>query len=106
MGANQLCGLGDDEGGNYTTEGITELCKGLKGSVITSLAGCAAAPCSALYIIVPLFSRPRLACLDYMICPFHTVPACTHSMHHNRLDQDAKEAIQEAFEGRPANLQL
>ena len=44
LGANQLCGLGDDEGGNYTTEGITELCKGLKGSVITSLAGCAAAP--------------------------------------------------------------
>ena len=44
MGGNQLCGLDREGGGTYTTEGITELCKGLKGSVITSLAGCAAAP--------------------------------------------------------------
>ena len=37
---NQLCGLGE---GTYTTEGITKLCEGLKGTAVTSLE-CAAAP--------------------------------------------------------------
>ena len=40
---NQLCGLGSHGGGTYTTEGITKLCEGLRGSNITSLE-CAAAP--------------------------------------------------------------
>ena len=40
---NQLCGLGYRGDGTYTTEGITKLCKGLKGTAVTSLE-CAAAP--------------------------------------------------------------
>ena len=40
---NQLCGLSWHFGGTYTTEGITKLCEGLRGSNITSLE-CAAAP--------------------------------------------------------------
>ena len=44
---NQLCGIGDCVppfgGGTYTTEGITKLCEGLKGSAVTSLR-CAATP--------------------------------------------------------------
>ena len=40
---NILCGLDWKGGGTYTTEGITTLCEGLKGSAITSLK-CAAAP--------------------------------------------------------------
>ena len=40
---NQLCGLDHRGRGTYTTEGITKLCEGLKGSAVTSL-GCAAAP--------------------------------------------------------------
>ena len=40
---NILCGLDSEGGGTYTTEGITTLCEGLKGSAITSLK-CAAAP--------------------------------------------------------------
>ena len=43
LGDNELCGLGTYSGGTYTTEGITELCKGLRGSAVTSLE-CAAAP--------------------------------------------------------------
>ena len=43
LGGNQLCGLDREGGGTYTPEGITELCKGLKGSAITSLK-CTAAP--------------------------------------------------------------
>ena len=45
MEDNELCGLfGDDPvRGTYTTEGITKLCEGLKGSAVTSLK-CAAAP--------------------------------------------------------------
>ena len=44
---NQLCGVYEDEDGDiqgtYTTEGITKLCEGIKGSAVTSLE-CAAAP--------------------------------------------------------------
>ena len=43
LGFNQLCGLGGNGNGTYTTKGITKLCEGLKGSAITSLE-CAAAP--------------------------------------------------------------
>ena len=37
MDSNQLCGLDYDGNGEYTTEGITKLCEGLKGSSVTSL---------------------------------------------------------------------
>ena len=43
MGDNQLCGIGVFGYGTYTTEAITELCEGLRGSAITSIK-CAAAP--------------------------------------------------------------
>ena len=38
---NKLCGLDFQGHGTYTTEGITKLCEGLKGSAVTSLK-CAA----------------------------------------------------------------
>ena len=41
LASNQLCGLNYLGRGTYTTEGITTLCEGLKGSAITSLK-CAA----------------------------------------------------------------
>jgi len=43
LGVNQLFSVFSGEEGTYTTEGITKLCEGLKGSAITSLK-CAAAP--------------------------------------------------------------
>ena len=42
LGGNQLCGVNRRGQGTYTTEGITKLCEGLKGSAVTSLK-CAAA---------------------------------------------------------------
>ena len=48
LGSNQLCGLDDEGNGTYTTEGITKLCEGLKGSAVTSLR-CAAAPQSVCF---------------------------------------------------------
>ena len=42
LAANALCGLNQFGEGTYTTEGITKLCEGLKGSAVTSLK-CAAA---------------------------------------------------------------
>ena len=36
MANNQLCGVSSIYG-TYTTEGITKLCEGLKGSAVTSL---------------------------------------------------------------------
>ena len=43
LASNQLCGLHGERRGTYTTEAITKLCEGLKGSAVTSLE-CAAAP--------------------------------------------------------------
>ena len=40
---NHLCGLEYDGEGEYTTEGITKLCEGLKESAVTSLR-CAVGP--------------------------------------------------------------
>ena len=34
---NHLCGVNRHGHGTYTTEGITKLCEGLKGSAVTSL---------------------------------------------------------------------
>ena len=42
LGGNALCGVNEFGDGTYTTEGITKLCEGLKGSAVTSLK-CAAA---------------------------------------------------------------
>ena len=44
MGGNVLCGLGANGRGTYTTEGITKLCEGLRGSAVTSLRCAAALP--------------------------------------------------------------
>tara|TARA_B100000795_G_scaffold34108_1_gene22471 strand:+ start:116 stop:259 length:144 start_codon:yes stop_codon:yes gene_type:complete len=47
LGANQLCGIGISghisRHIRHTTEGITKLCEGLRGSAVTSIK-CAAAP--------------------------------------------------------------
>ena len=39
LSGNAICGVVDryDSNGTYTTEGITALCEGLKGSAVTSL---------------------------------------------------------------------
>jgi len=39
---NQLCGLDNHGRGTYTTEGITKLCEGLRGSAVTLLRRAAA----------------------------------------------------------------
>ena len=62
MGSNELCGLNTDGDGTYTTDSVTKLCKGLRGSAITSL-GCAAAPwrpLSCWALLAPTLS-PTLA---------------------------------------------
>tara|TARA_B100000795_G_scaffold137934_1_gene103013 strand:- start:522 stop:671 length:150 start_codon:yes stop_codon:yes gene_type:complete len=43
LGHNHLCGIDEYGRGTYSTEGITKLCEGLKGSAVTSLK-CATAP--------------------------------------------------------------
>ena len=55
MADNQLCGLDEDGDGTYTTEGITKLCEGLKGSAVTSLK-CAASLMFA-FLSTPLDMR-------------------------------------------------
>ena len=66
MADNQLCGLDYRGNGTYTAEGITKLCKGLKGSAVTSLK-CAATPgvahSSALFVSMPIDTPPSLGSL-------------------------------------------
>ena len=50
LGFNQLCGVDRQGRGTYTTEGITKLCEGLKGSAVTSLM-CAAAQYSVSFCV-------------------------------------------------------
>ena len=97
MGCNQLCGLGYDGNGTYTTEGITILCEMLRGSAITSL-GCAAAPYA-------LYTSILTASADVIRAPSKP-RACTHSVQDNSLREEDKEAIRAVFKGPPANLQL
>jgi hypothetical protein len=37
LDGNQLCGVNENGGGTFTTEGITALCDGLKQSTVSSL---------------------------------------------------------------------
>ena len=37
LSENMICGVNINGHGDYTTEGITALCEGLKGSAVTSL---------------------------------------------------------------------
>ena len=64
MEYNQLCGLDDDGDGEYTTWGITKLCKGLKGSSVTSLRcalGRACSPfCQCPLTLCAAFTASRL----------------------------------------------
>ena len=65
MAGNELCGLDEYSHGTYTTEGITKLCEGLKGSAVTSLK-CTTAPTSVhCYVSAPLTHAisHRFACL-------------------------------------------
>ena len=64
-----LCGVNEYGEGTYTTEGITKLCEGLKGSAVTSLKF-AADPRSVCFRVTPLthasFSlTPPPPCLQF-----------------------------------------
>ena len=83
---NQLCGLDDNGRGNYTAEGITKLCEGLKGSAVTSLE-CAAAPECSLPCQRPLTrlsTRPR---------------SCAHSLSNNSLGPEGGAALADGLKG-------
>ena len=55
---NQLCGLDGRGSGTYTTEGITKLCEGLKGSAVTSLK-CATTHSARLFVSAPVDTSPH-----------------------------------------------
>ena len=60
LAENELCGVDRHGRGTYTAAGITKLCEGLKGSVVTSLK-CAAARAFA-FVSAPIDTpqhRPR-----------------------------------------------
>ena len=56
---NHLCGIDHRGRGTYTTEGITKMCEGLKGSAVTSLK-CAATPEWLLLCQRPLTQKQTL----------------------------------------------
>ena len=83
LGGNQLCGLDQGGNGTYTTEGITKLCEGLKGSGVTSLE-CAAAPQRLLSCQRPLTLLPsHRPNLTPMLC----------SISVNKIGDDGASAL-------------
>ena len=56
---NRLCGITPWGVGTYTTEGITKLCEGLKGSAVTSLE-CGPAPIA--FLSAPIDTAPLPVC--------------------------------------------
>ena len=86
MEENELCGLfGDDPvRGTYTTEGITKLCEGLKGSAVTSLE-CAAAPERLLLCQRPLTEKQTRL--------------CAHRLGRNDLRPKGGAALAEGIKG-------
>ena len=85
LDGNQLCGINKYGDGTYTTEGITKLCEGLKGSSVTSLR-CAAAlfllfcQCPLTLLTTHLRSRAR-------------------SLSWNRLGPEGAAALAEGLKG-------
>ena len=82
LAENQLCGLDDLGRGTYTTEGITKLCEGLKGSAVTSLE-CAAAPKCLLSC-----QRP-LTCT----CSFTAPSQLLGSLYWNNIGPEGASAL-------------
>ena len=85
MAFNRLCGLDHEGRGTYTTEGITKLCEGLKGSAVTSLK-CAAAPKCLLSCQHPL--TRLITCLHR-----------AHSLRGNKLRPAGGAALAEGLKG-------
>ena len=82
MAENELCGLDRRGDGTYTAKGIIKLCKGLKGSAVTSLK-CAAAPeCS------PSCQRPLTRTCLLTVPP--TIPC---SIANNRIGDKGASAL-------------
>ena len=84
-----LCSLHGNRIGEHTTDGITALCEGLKGSSLTSLR-CARPPVSDGWM-------DHACCLPYA----HLTPLRPphRSLQYNHLDGQAKQAIQDAAGG-------
>ena len=87
LASNQLCGIGVLGGGNFTSEGITKLCEGLKGSSVTSLM-CVDGLSVCLYVIQ---------------CPLtlFTIPASpsVHSLQSNHLGRYGGAALADGLKG-------
>jgi hypothetical protein len=82
LGGNQLCGLDNHGRGTYTSEGITKLCEGLKGSAVTSLEY-AAALCS------PFCQRP----LTRYSLTIPTPHPSLDSLYHNHIGDKGASAL-------------
>ena len=83
MDGNQLCGISHDGCGDYTEEGIKELCEMLEGTTITRLR-CAALP--------PALCRP-------FVSQETCLPKSPHSIQHNQLDANIEAELAEVING-------
>jgi len=71
LAGNHLCGITPWGTGTYTTEGITKLCEGLKGSTVTSLE-CAAAPLVFAFVSAPADNSPFALLAVSMVTRFRS----------------------------------
>ena len=128
LSSNQLCGLDLFERGTFTTEGITAIADALRvnGSLtkmryVSPRANltrvplpCDTALCAFLCVparctcckgaLLPLISYHQT--LPPAHCNLMTHSLCVRSLEGNRLDEQAKRALQNAWRGAPSHLEL
>ena len=109
LSSNNLCGVTDWGSGTYTTEGITAIADALRvNGALTSLdvrsnkiAGDGAAQLSAAV----LGTRQQRVLVDLHYCslqPDDELSLSVRSLEDNRLDAQAKQALQNAWRGAPS----
>jgi len=98
----------DDVGnlGTYTAEGITKLCKGLKGSSVTSLSMVSNALCGLTEWHGQWHGTYTNEGIMRLCEGIKGSIITTLNLAFNRIDETGIAALREAFEGPPANLLL
>ena len=87
LGGNRLCGIDWYGDGTYTTEAITKLCEGLKGSAVTSLR------CVTAHRVFAFVSTP----IDTAHPPTSEPHLCSLAL--NQLGPEGGAAIAEGLKG-------
>ena len=99
LGKNQLCGVNIRGEGTYTTEGITKLCEGLKGSAVTSL-GCAATTKCSVFAFLSAGADTKVNTLKQVRVPRSLLQRLQRGVALETLDESGSSFGTELVPGK------